>query len=133
MSAKFAAAGASRESGGFTLLELLAVLGILTVLTLIAVPIYQRIVESGRATACVGNLRQIGAALTLYLGENNMKMPTLRAGRAASSDEVPVIDNTLDRYVNEKRVFTCPADRRGWRQRPGRVLLERRAKRPGTR
>ena len=105
--------GAPTSHRGFTLLELLVVLGIIAVLATIAVPVYQRIVESGRATACLGNLRQIGAGLTLYLGENNLKMPTLRGGRASLTEDVPVIDNTLDRYIKDKRVFACPADQRG--------------------
>ncbi len=97
--------------GGFTLVELLVTIAILAVLMAIAVPTYQKIAAGGQATACVGNLRQIGVALGTYLGEHNMTMPHLAAGRKRLEDDVPVIDNTLDRYLADKRVFRCPGDR----------------------
>ena len=94
----------------FTLVELLVVLAVIAVLGAIAFPLFQRSIEGGRATACVANLRQIGAGLSLYLGEHNMTMPTLKAGRASLEDDVPVIDNTLDKYLKNKASFACPSD-----------------------
>lgn len=101
--------GAARA---FTILELLVVIGLIAMLAALAVPAYQRTVEAGRATACSGHLRQLGVALNGYLGENEMKMPILKAGREKITDDVPVIDNTLDKYVTEKAIFACPADPR---------------------
>lgn len=102
----------------FTLLENLVTLGVIAVLAALAVPVYQRVVERGRTTACASNLRQLGTALSLYLGENNNVMPTLKEGREKITDEEPVIDNTLDRYLNDKTVFACPSDK-VWVQRTG--------------
>ncbi|HEX8295284.1 MAG TPA: prepilin-type N-terminal cleavage/methylation domain-containing protein [Chthoniobacteraceae bacterium] len=99
-----------RKKLGFTLVELLVVIAIIGVLAALAFPAYQRVLENSRATACVGNLRQVGAALNLYIGENGMKMPDLRSGRSSRSEEVPVIDNTLNRYLQDARVFACPSD-----------------------
>jgi prepilin-type N-terminal cleavage/methylation domain-containing protein/prepilin-type processing-associated H-X9-DG protein len=96
----------------FTILELLVVIGLIALLAALAVPAYQRTVEAGRATACSSHLRQLGVALNTYLGENEMKMPILKAGREKLTDDVPVIDNTLDKYVTEKAIFACPADPR---------------------
>jgi prepilin-type N-terminal cleavage/methylation domain-containing protein/prepilin-type processing-associated H-X9-DG protein len=96
----------------FTLLELLVVIGLIGLLAALAVPAYQRTVEGGRATACTGHLRQLGIALNTYLGENNMKMPVLKAGREKLTDDVPVIDNTLDKYITEKAIFACPSDQK---------------------
>lgn len=95
---------------GFTLMELLVVLAIVAVLAAIATPISRRVLAQGRATACVSNERQLGIALNLYLAENNMMMPTLAAGRRDKSEDLAVIDNTLNRYANDARVFACPAD-----------------------
>jgi prepilin-type N-terminal cleavage/methylation domain-containing protein/prepilin-type processing-associated H-X9-DG protein len=97
----------------FTLVELLVVVAILAVLAAIGFPAVQRMVQSSRSSGCISNLRQIGMALNLYLGEHNMVFPTLEAGRRDKNENVPVIDNTLDAYVKEPRVFACPADARG--------------------
>ncbi|MCE9612088.1 MAG: prepilin-type N-terminal cleavage/methylation domain-containing protein [Chthoniobacter sp.] len=103
----------------FTLAELLVVLVIIAVLAALAYPAYRRVIESGRATACTSNLRQLGIALSLYLGENNNTMPTLKTARASRADDVPVIDNTLDKYVSAKGVFACPADKQGFAAKTG--------------
>ena len=100
-------------SRAFTLIELLVVMGIVAVLAGIAVPLYSRTTQSARAAACVSNLRQIGAGLNLYLGEHNMQMPTLLSGRKLRSDPGPVIDDTLNAYITDPRVFACPADTGG--------------------
>ena len=97
----------------FTLIELLIVLVIVAILAGIAVPVYQRMVERGRAAACVSNLRQLGLALNLYLGEHNQTMPPLAAGRSSTSQDIPVIDNTLNAYAPNPGVFACPSDMQG--------------------
>ena len=108
---------ASRRA--FTLIELLVVIAVIAILAALAYPAYQRVLESGRATACTSNLRQLGMALSLYLGENNNTMPTLKTARAALTDDVQVIDNTLDKYLSAKGVFACPADKSGFAARTG--------------
>ena len=45
-----------------TLLELLAAVGVLAILLALVFPAYRRIAESGRATECLSNLRQVGVA-----------------------------------------------------------------------
>ncbi len=94
----------------FTLIELLVVVGIVAVLIAIIVPSYQRVTAGSRSAACLSNLRQLGAAVNLYLGENQMIMPALAAGRTSRDEELQVIDNTLSKYAPDPRVFLCPAD-----------------------
>jgi prepilin-type N-terminal cleavage/methylation domain-containing protein/prepilin-type processing-associated H-X9-DG protein len=107
------------RTDGFTLVELLVVLALIAVLTALAYPVYQRVVQNGRATACVSNLRQIGVGLGAYLADNNNVMPTLNTARASISVNVPVIDNTLSRYITNPSVFACPADVNGFAQSTG--------------
>jgi prepilin-type N-terminal cleavage/methylation domain-containing protein/prepilin-type processing-associated H-X9-DG protein len=108
-----------RPSPAFTLAELLVVIAIVAMLAALAYPAYQRVLESGRATACTGNLRQLGAALSLYLGEHENMMPVLKTGRASVGDDVPVIDNTLLKYAPAPGVFACPADKAGFAVKTG--------------
>jgi len=54
---------------GVTLVELLVVLGILTILGFIAVPVSQKAISRAEAARCSQNLRNIHVALSLYLKE----------------------------------------------------------------
>ncbi len=103
----------------FTLIELIVVMAVIAILAAFAYPVYQRSVASGRAAACLVNLRQLSAGLNAYLNENDMKMPTLQIGRDNVSQDVPVIDNTLDKYITDKRVFACPADNKNLATKTG--------------
>ena len=100
-------------TGAFTVIELLVVMGIIAVLAGVAVPLYARVTQNARAAACVSNMRHLGTGLSLYLGDHNMRMPTLLAARQHSTDPGPVIDDTLNTYVTDPRVFACPADVNG--------------------
>ena len=55
-------------------------------------------IQAGKASACISNLRNLGIALQIYLGDHNQIMPTLQAGRSSITQNVPVIDNTLNAY-----------------------------------
>ena len=97
---------------GFTLVELLITISVIALLAAIVIPSLRVVQARGNSAKCLGHLRQLGAALQLYLGENQMIMPTLKMGRLSKDEDLPVIDNTLNRYVDDMRIFTCPADRK---------------------
>lgn len=96
--------------GAFTLLELIVVIAIVGILFFLVVPYAWKTVEVGRAATCTSQLRQLGAALNLYLAEHDQTMPTLKGGRGTLSESVPVLDTVLLPYVNDKRAFICPSD-----------------------
>lgn len=97
----------------FTLVELIVAVLVVSVLSSLAFPVYERVVQGSRAAACVSNLGQLGAGLNLYLGDHNMTMPTMKAARADRQEDTPVLDNTLTAQVSDARIFTCPADKQG--------------------
>lgn len=103
----------------FTVIELLVVVAVIALIAGLAYPAYQRSVAGGKAATCVSNLRQIGVGLNAYLQDHDMIMPVLKIARESTSEDVPVIDNTLDKYLPDRRVFACPADRKDFAGRTG--------------
>ena len=57
------------------MIEVLVALGVATVLIGFTVPVISRVRESGRATTCLNNLRQLGAAFISYATDNNGRFP----------------------------------------------------------
>jgi prepilin-type N-terminal cleavage/methylation domain-containing protein/prepilin-type processing-associated H-X9-DG protein len=55
----------------FTLIELLVVIGIIGILAAVILPVYMRVRDKGRQTACVANERQITMAVLQYVQDND--------------------------------------------------------------
>src|SRR5437867_3318648 len=60
---------------GFTLVELLVVIGIIALLVGILLPTINKARESGNTIKCAANLRSIGQGLTIYVGQNRGTLP----------------------------------------------------------
>ena len=110
---------AARAPRAFTLIELLVVIGIIGILASMIIPATSRAKESGRAAKCLSNLRQIGIAMQLYVGDNNNRMPLMRDsvyGTNAVPPPPPALPSppaVLARQLEGTNIWQCPADRDG--------------------
>jgi len=66
--------------GGFTLIELLVVIAIIAILAAILFPVFQRVRENARRTACLSNMKQLGLGVTQYTQDYDERVPSSTDG-----------------------------------------------------
>ena len=105
------------QSIAFSLIELLVVIAIIAILAALSLPVLNRAQESGRSTACVSNLHQIGLALQMYVDANNNTLPIMRDTpmdtNAASTNNIPSVNIVLKNELGNTNVLRCPSDSQG--------------------
>ena len=108
---------ATATKNGFTLIELLVVIAIIAILAAILFPVFAKVREKARQTACLSNMKQIGLGLTQYVQDNDERYPS---GSFTGYGEpgVPSYWNgfgvgwagKIYPYVKSQGVFKCPDD-----------------------
>ncbi|MCL4284615.1 MAG: type II secretion system GspH family protein [Fimbriimonadaceae bacterium] len=100
------------KSRGFTLTEILIVVGILAILVALLFPVMQGVRASAKRTACTSNYHQANLAALLYIGDYDDHFPLVNHHPESIPD--PVRDRTWVQsvlpYVRSLKMFRCPAD-----------------------
>jgi prepilin-type N-terminal cleavage/methylation domain-containing protein/prepilin-type processing-associated H-X9-DG protein len=114
---------------GFTLPELLVVIGIIGILTAMLMPALSRTRERGLRTACLNNLQQLQKCWNMYAHDNDDSVPpnnfvnnahdnaalarqkTWCAGETRYDTDTTAIENgLLWPYNTSAAIYRCPAD-----------------------
>lgn len=96
---------------GFTLVELLVVIGIIAVLIAILIPALSAARREANRVKCLSNLRNLAMAQWTYVIDHRGWL--VQGGMAhggSHADEEKTWFNTLQRYYSNKLVARCPSD-----------------------
>lgn len=106
------------HTAAFTLVELLTVIAIIGILAALAITGFGKVRSSARQSGCLSNLRQIGVAWQLYLGDHKGLFPTFSTyemyywggGEATWKPGLKPEDRPLYPYLSDAKTFQCPSD-----------------------
>ena len=98
--------------GGFTLTELLTVIGLVTLLGSLLMPVMSKVRAASNNTSCLSRLRQMGVAWTMYVAEEHGRLP-----HYVSTQPTPTPQSAwygywtgiLDKNGVKEQAVLCPA------------------------
>lgn len=96
-----------RPHRAFTLLELLVAIALVGVLAGILIPVTGAVRHKARATQCLSNMRQVGAASLLYVNDNKYRLPSASHDRAPDGTSRSWRE-TLRDYLGPNFIGRCP-------------------------
>jgi prepilin-type N-terminal cleavage/methylation domain-containing protein/prepilin-type processing-associated H-X9-DG protein len=98
-----------RRCRGFTLVEILVVVGILALLFAILFPVYLRATASARKAVCVTQLEQIAKAARMYADDYDRVIVPARTAVAGMGKGITWCV-LLQPYLKSEKILLCPED-----------------------
>src|SRR5205807_2772109 len=96
---------------GFTLIELLVVIAIIAILAAILFPVFAKAREKARQISCVSNLKNLTAAVLMYVQDYDENMPYYEtqtpSGTAANMRQFWFVQ--LNPYLRANQIYSCPS------------------------
>jgi prepilin-type N-terminal cleavage/methylation domain-containing protein/prepilin-type processing-associated H-X9-DG protein len=89
------------RGNGFTLIELLVVISITGILVALGFSGASSAIRKSQMTECLSNMRQIGTAIQLFIGENDGRLPGTSHGVSWT--------NSLAHYLGTNFIGRCPS------------------------
>jgi len=93
------------RKSGFTLVEMISAIAIIASLAAILLPIVGKIRESGNASKCISNMKQIGAGAALVIADNDGRLPE----RLDSLKPTAIEGYIYPKGKPNNSIFHCPS------------------------
>lgn len=105
-----------RGRRAFTLIELLVVMAVIVTLIAILLPALRKSRIQAKRAVCATNLKQIGVAMTAYLGQHNDRMPyasfmpSMGPFPLQAEEPIAIAEVLVEDAGGDPKVFECPND-----------------------
>ena len=88
---------------GFTLIEMLVVIAVIAVIAAVLYPVFQKVRENARSSACLSNYHQIGLAIHMYANDADGQTPP-------NGGSFGGLIADCRPYTHSSVIFACPDD-----------------------
>ncbi|MCX6345537.1 MAG: prepilin-type N-terminal cleavage/methylation domain-containing protein [Armatimonadetes bacterium] len=117
----------AQRKSGFSLIELLVVIGIIAILAAILFPMLLKAQERSKMMSCLSNLKQLGNAVIAYRSDNNGYMPNPGwwtqvhcpemagcpdwCGSNGTGVAIYLEQGSIWPYTKNKKIYSCDTDK----------------------